>query len=311
MDIAKTIRLAPGRYVVAVSGGVDSMVLLDLLTKLAKNPSPSTLHPQSLSFIVAHFDHGIREASHIDRKLVHEVSLENKLPFVYKEGNLGSKASEAAAREARYDFLRKVQKHAGADGIITAHHLDDSAETAVLNLLRGTGRKGLASLKAGNGIYRPLLNVPKGKLRAYAEANGLKWNEDITNQDTNYRRNHVRHNILKKLKESSPEGYHRLLTLIRRQRDINHAVDQQLQTLLHIQPSRKTLRRRDVIALPYAVSCELVAQWLRENGKRQLSRWLVEHLTVAIRTAQPDTELLVDAENKITFKKHTAEFRGV
>ncbi len=317
------IRLEPGHYVVAVSGGVDSMVLLDILAKKqgkgsrvegggeTRKTTPSTLHPAPLSFTVAHFDHGIRDVSHFDRLLVHEVSHKHRLPFVFEEGNLGTDASEAAAREARYVFLRKVQEHSGARGIITAHHLDDVIETAVLNLMRGTGRKGLSSLKTTNGIIRPLAHVPKSRLRAYAEANGLTWHEDSTNSNQDYKRNYVRHSIIPKVKAKSPQDYHKLVALLRRQREINHAIDVQLETLLHTQPSRRALRRRDVASLPYRVATELVAEWLRANGKRQLSRWLVERLTVAIRTAQPNTELLLDSASKVSFSKTRAEFKSL
>lgn len=319
MDIARIIKLPPGHYVVAVSGGVDSVVLLDILAKQGKGlrvkgeaetkkTTPSTLNPKPLSFTVAHFDHGIREDSYEDRVLVRDLSHSLGFPFVYEEGQLGAETSEAIAREARYDFLRKVQNLSDAQGIITAHHLDDAAETAVLNLMRGTGRKGMTSLGSREGIHRPLLHVPKDKLKAYAEANGLKWREDSTNKDQSYKRNYVRHSVLAKAKKNSPAEYNRLLMILRRQRELNHAIDTQLATLLHVQPARDKLRRRDIIQLPYQVACELVAEWLRDNGKRQLSRWLVERLTIAIRTAQPNTSLLLDSGSKVSFTKANAQF---
>ncbi|MFZ1324001.1 MAG: tRNA lysidine(34) synthetase TilS [Candidatus Saccharimonadales bacterium] len=305
MDITKTIRLEPGHYIVAVSGGVDSIALLDMLAKLYPRKG-SDVH-----FTVAHFDHGIRDASHIDRQLVHEEAVRHKLPFVFEEGSLGPEASEAAAREARYAFLRKVQQHADARGIVTAHHLDDVVETAILNLMRGTGRKGLTSLKSQDGIIRPVAHVPKSRLRAYAEANGLTWHEDSTNTNQDYKRNYVRHTIVPKAKAKSKTDYHKLVALLKRQRDLNQAIDTQLETILHMQPSRKVLRRMDVAILPYAVAAELVAEWLRANGKRQLSRWLVDRLTVSIRTARPNTELLLDSTSKVAFSKTKAEFKTV
>lgn len=321
MDITKTIRLEPGHYVVAVSGGVDSMALLDLLVKQSREQraesrggigkgqtQSSVLSPQSVTFTVAHFDHGIREDSHLDRRLVGEAAAGYRLPFVYEKGSLGTNASEDAARKARYAFLRKTQAQSGARAIITAHHLDDVIETAVLNLMRGTGRKGLSSLKSVDGIIRPAAHMPKSKLRAYAEANGLKWREDSTNANQDYKRNYVRNTVLTKAKAKSPADYHKLVALLRRQRDLNHAIDQQLELILHTQPSRASLRRLDVAVLPYRVATELVAEWLRQNGKRQLSRWLVDRLTVGIRTARPGTELLLDSSSKVAFKKSRVEF---
>lgn len=303
MDIHKLIRLEPGHYVAAVSGGVDSMVLLDILAKLHKDKKTP------VKITVAHFDHGIRGDSHIDRHLVQEIAHSHGLPFVFSEGNLGSAASEAEARAARYAFLRQVQKQTGAHRIITAHHHDDVVETAVLNLMRGTGRKGLSSLKSHHeGVVRPLLHVPKSRLRAYAEANGLVWHEDSTNANQDYKRNYVRHSILKKAKAVSPRDYHRLTALLRRQREINNAIDKQLEVILHTQPSRTHLRRHDVAMLPYQVATELVAEWLRQNGKRGFSRWMIDRLTVAIRTARPNTEMLLDSQSKVGFGKKDVTF---
>lgn len=302
MDISKLIRLEPGHYIVAVSGGVDSMALMHAIA--AKHAEKGN----GLSFTVAHFDHGIRTDSHIDRLHVHEVADMLGLPYVYDEGFLGEGTSEDAARQARYAFLRRAQEVANARAIITAHHHDDVVETAILNLMRGTGRKGMSSLSTRDGLIRPFLHVPKERLKAYAEANGLTWHEDSTNTDQKYRRNYVRHSVIKKAKTKSPRDYNKLIALLRRQRELNKAIDQQLEVMLHIQPSRTTLRRQDVALLPYAVATELVAEWLRANGKRSFSRWLVDRLTVAIRTAIPRTELLLDAGSKVSFGKDTAEF---
>lgn len=302
MDIAKLIRLEPGNYVVAVSGGVDSMTLMHILAQHHHDKSVP------LRFTAAHFDHGIRDDSHLDRQLVSEVARKLGLPFVFEEGKLGHDASEDLARRARYEFLRKVQSHSGARGIVTAHHHDDVVETAILNMIRGTGRKGLSSLKNQGGIYRPFLNTPKQIIRSYAEANGLVWNEDSTNTDQKYRRNFVRHSIIKKAKQNSPKEYQKLITLLRRQRELNQAIDQQLETMLHVQPGRTALRRYDIVQLPYKVAAELVAEWLRQNGKRGFNRWLVDRLTVAIRTAQPHTEFLIDSGSKVKFSKSDVEF---
>ncbi|MDQ3123459.1 MAG: tRNA lysidine(34) synthetase TilS [bacterium] len=303
MDIIKTINLRPGHYVVAVSGGVDSIALLHMLAnKYGKKH-------KNVRFTVAHYDHGIRDSSHIDRALVNEVATEHGLPFVFEEGILGDSPSEAAAREARYKFLRTVQAHTGAHSIITAHHLDDMVETAILNIIRGTGRKGMSSLhKSKDGLVRPLLHVPKTHLKSYAEANGLTWHEDSTNLNQDFKRNYVRHSIIPKAKKTSPQDYHKLVAILRRQRDINYAIDTHLETILHTQVAKTKLRRRDVAALPYRVATELVAEWLRQNGKRQLSRWLVDRLTVSIRTASPNTDLLLDAHSKVSFSKISAEF---
>lgn len=304
MDVTKLVRLEPGHYVAAISGGVDSMTLMHMLAAVHADKT------NGIRITVAHFDHGIRTESGDDKRLVELTARQYGMPFVFAHGNLGAGTSEDLARKARYEFLRAVQAQADARGLITAHHHDDTVETAVLNLIRGTGRKGMSSLRARgeNGIVRPFLHVPKHKLRSYAEANGLKWNEDSTNTDQNYKRNYVRHTVLPKAQKKSPKAYRELLTLLRRQREVNAAIDEQLELILHQQDSRGTLRRQDVIMLPYGVATELVAEWLRNNGKRQLSRWLVDRLTVSARTARPNTEFLLDSKNKVVFGKNNIEF---
>jgi tRNA(Ile)-lysidine synthase len=308
MDISKAVRIVPGRYVVAVSGGVDSVVLLDILAKKgqraesAKQSKPS----QPLQLTVAHFDHGVRPDSKADRLLVAQLARSYGLPFVYAEGNLGPETSEDKARRARYEFLRRVQKQTGADGIITAHHMDDALETATHNLLRGTGRKGMASLKSVDGIVRPLLHLPKQHLIDYATMHELPWHEDSTNQDMRYRRNYIRHRLLPALKTASPEGYERLKVLIRRQHDLNEAIDRDLQAILHLQPHVTTLRRADVISLPHNVARELVGEWLRRNGQRQFNRKHLERATMAIKTGQPFISVVLAKNYRLELDKHHA-----
>lgn len=305
MELVKLIKLQTGHYIVAVSGGVDSMVLMHLISGLHNTKG------NGLSFTVAHFDHGIREESHLDRILTAEEATRLHLPFIYEETQLGPNASEEEARLARYEFLKKVQEHTNARAILTAHHYDDVIETAVLNIYRGTGRKGMTSLASRDGIIRPLINVSKSKLRDYALANDLTWHEDGTNIDQKYRRNYIRHSVLSRMKQNSPADYKKLSKLIKRQYQINQAIDNQLDIILHSQPSRRTISRQDVISLPYVVATELVAQWLRQNGKRDFNRWLIDRVTVSIRTSRSNTEFLVDYRSKISFGLKTADFINI
>ncbi len=188
----KAVLASPGRYVVAVSGGVDSMALLHALSR-----------QPGLELVVAHFDHGIRDNSVEDRKFVQAFAQDNNLKFMYEEGKLGRQAGEAAARATRYKFLRKVLKDTDSRAIVTAHHQDDVLETAVINLLRGTNRKGLTSLASREDMERPLLAVPKRDIIAYAKEQGLEWREDSTNEDTDYLRNYVRHQLLPRFEDAN------------------------------------------------------------------------------------------------------------
>lgn len=288
MDLAKTLILAPGRYVVAVSGGVDSMALLHMLQSNG-----------DLQLTVAHFDHGIRDDSTLDRKLVQEMTRQYKLPFVYKEGNLAKDASEDEARKARYEFLRDIQKQVNANAIITAHHLDDVIETALHNILRGTGRKGMSSLGSKDGLLRPVLHLSKTQLKNYAQDNGLVWREDSTNTDINIKRNYIRHVIIPKLKKNSPEKYDLLKKLIKRQHDVNKAIDGLLDTFLHLQPAKDTLRRSDVVGMPYGAAKELVAAWLRSNSVRNFNKKLIDKITIGLKTLKPGSIITIDSNTRI------------
>jgi tRNA(Ile)-lysidine synthetase-like protein len=269
-----------GHYVVAVSGGVDSMVLLELLRQLP-----------DLRLTVAHFDHGIREDSAKDRQLVQKVALKYGLPFVFSQGNLGPAASEAVARRARYGFLHKVRQAAGAKAIVTAHHQDDMLETAVINLLRGTGRRGLSSLKSRDLVVRPLLVHNKQQLIKYAQSHKLEWREDSTNQDQKYLRNYVRLKILNKF---TPAQRAKLLQHIEAGALLNIDIESLLATQLHIQPAISKLDRHWFVDLPHNVAKEIMASWLRVH-QVTFDRKKLERLVVAAKTYQPNKRADINA----------------
>lgn len=287
--------LQPGRYVVAVSGGVDSVVLLELLQQ----------YPE-YELVVAHYDHGIRPDSHKDRQLAAQLAKEYGLPFVYDEGGLGADTSEATARDKRYEFLYRVRLQSKADAIVTAHHQDDMLETALLNLLRGSHRKGLSSLKSTDIVKRPLLHTPKKQIVSYARANGLKWREDVTNLDTKYKRNYIRHSLITKL---TPTQRQHLLAHVRRMHQVNQQLDQELANLLHVQPRTDQLDRKLLIQLPHDVACELVAMWLRENNITNFSRTIINRIVVHAKTLQPGRYIAVTSTHYILVQKQTLALR--
>lgn len=272
----------PGRYIVAVSGGVDSVVLLDLLSKQ---------HGALLT--VAHFDHGIRRDSAEDRRLVRELAQKYRLPFVYSEGNLGEETSEDAARQKRYEFLHKVRKQTGAQMIITAHHEDDVLETMLLNMLRGTNRKGLSSLRSTDIVLRPLLHVPKLHVIAYAKKNNLKWREDSTNTDQRYRRNYVRHHVVPKLTMQKRDE---LIELYKRMQRLNQEIDEQLANHLHIQPHIMVLDRKYFVRLPHKIAMEVMAAWLRRAGVRDFTAQTLTRVVAAAKTSLPNR--IIDVNGK-------------
>ncbi len=278
---------------VAVSGGVDSMVLLDVVRQL-----PGVL------LTVAHFEHGIRADSDEDRKLVEQTAKRYSLPFAYEHGNLGPNASEARARTARYDFLRRVQQQTGAAAILTAHHRDDVLETAIFNLLRGTGRKGLAPLGPNAGPIRPFTHIYKKELMAYARKHHIAWREDSTNSDETYTRNYIRHTIIPRLNEQQKQ----LLTAhISRAEQSNQVIDRLLDALLA--PTENQLARGWFIMLPHQVAREVMATWLRQNGCRDFDRKEIERLVTAAKVALPGKTSDINRDLLLHIGKDSLEIR--
>jgi tRNA(Ile)-lysidine synthetase-like protein len=258
-------------YIVAVSGGVDSVVLLHKLSSRISNDNP-----KSPRYVVAHFDHGIRSDSHKDADFVRELADNYELEFVLGEGRLGPNASEMEARDARYAFLRELKQAHKADKIITAHHQDDLLETMVLNIIRGTGPRGLSPMNSLD-ILRPLIHRSKKELIDYARDHKLKWREDSTNTDTKYLRNYVRLQIMPELTSAREE----LLGINQKIEKIYHDIDYRLQILL---PKQNILSRAWFVGLPYLVQKEIIRAWLLRSGVGELDSTLIERLTVAVKT---------------------------
>lgn len=205
------------KFIVAVSGGIDSVVLLHML----KNHSSHEL-------VVAHVDHGIRPDSSKDAEFVKKLSEKYGLLFETIRLELGPSASENAARQARYAWLEKIQKKHGADGVATAHHADDLLETAIFNILRGTGWRGIASLRSSRQRYRPLLALSKARLVEYALEHGLDWREDSTNETLRYARNRLRHGVLPKF---DAEQRNSLFSLVKRQHEARAKIEHEVKMI--------------------------------------------------------------------------------
>ncbi|GAC1499877.1 MAG: hypothetical protein NVS1B10_03030 [Candidatus Saccharimonadales bacterium] len=271
IDLPKT-----GSYVIAVSGGVDSIVLLDLLQKSNNNGL--------LKLYVAHLDHGIRSDSKQDRLLVESIAKKYNVPFYYQEARLGKSVSEDKARQTRYAFLEKIRCQVGAEAILTAHHQDDVLETAVINILRGSGRKGLTSLSSSTEIIRPLLNNSKQQLLDYAKQHNLKWREDFSNQDIKYLRNYVRLNILSRF---DVEAKKKLLKIIKDLKLVNNELDQLLSDQLNIQSGNPDIERYWFNLLPHNIAVEIMATWLRRNQVRDFDRNALNRIVISAKVASP------------------------
>jgi len=286
------------------------MALLDLLVKQVHSPqstaclpvgkvhsnkrkeySGSQLPAKSLKLIVAHFDHGIRDDSKQDRLHVQQAAKHHGLPFIYDEAHLGPGTSEAEARKTRYAFLHGARKAAGAIAVITAHHQDDVLETAIINLLRGTNRRGLSALKSHPNLHRPLLHMPKNELIAYAQLHGVKWREDSTNQDTTHLRNYVRHRIVSRFSDLERIKFLAHLGVLG---TLNRQIDEVLINELHQQPHTHALDRHWFIMLPHTVAREVLATWLRQRGVSNVDKKRLELLVSSAKTLHSGKRVDID-----------------
>src|SRR5829696_8169375 len=166
--------LRQGRALVAVSGGPDSVALLDLMSR------SRDLH--GLDLIVAHLDHGIHSESSRVAQQVQSIAASYQVPIEVGRLSLGSSATETVARERRYAWLEALRAGTDSDYIFTAHHADDQVETVLMRVLGGSGPAGLAGMAAVQGkLVRPLLPFHKAELAEYLKERGLQGWLDSAN----------------------------------------------------------------------------------------------------------------------------------
>ncbi|ADR20968.1 tRNA(Ile)-lysidine synthase [Marivirga tractuosa] len=180
----------------AISGGLDSVVLAHLL-KLT-----------DFHFSMAHMNFQLRdEDSNRDEKFVRELAKKLEVEVFVKRVEIDKEkgSTQLQARDLRYDWFRRLMKDHHFSKLLTAHHANDLLETTLLNLIRGTGIKGLRSiLPLHHNIARPLLFASKEQIKEYAEENSIEWREDVSNASEKYKRNKMRHRVIPLLLKENP-----------------------------------------------------------------------------------------------------------
>lgn len=281
--------LDPGTYIVAVSGGVDSVVLLDMLARAS-----SRLSSPGPQYIVAHFDHGIRDDSRDDAQFVEHLAKMYGLVYESERVELGMGASEELARTKRYEFLRGVAKKHDAN-IVTAHHADDVIETVALNLTRGTGWRGLAVFGAPD-ILRPLVMMTKQEITDYAVRNTLTWREDSTNSDQRYLRNQLR----SQLTSLDEDCKLQLLALWRQQQSVVAAIDTETARFLD---HSGTYQRSFIIQLDHDVARELLRAAIYAKTNVSPTRPQIDRALIQVKTARPGTRCDVGSRVCLVFTR--------
>lgn len=224
------------------------MVMLDRLVK----EGPAKL-------VVAHVNHGIRAEASGDEKLVSAKAREYGLEYVSTKLKLGENASEAEARDGRYAFLNKVGRDKKADGIVAAHHQDDVVETMMINILRGTGWRGLSSLRSHEWLRRPLIGLSKAEIAQYAIDHDVQWHEDSTNDNLRYFRNKLRHHVIPRMTSEQRGTWLRLWS---QQTVLATQIEKELKRLLPQAKTDEGLSRYFLIMVPQSIGMEIIQGYL-------------------------------------------------
>jgi tRNA(Ile)-lysidine synthase len=199
--------VADGIAILAVSGGPDSLALLDLVVAVAP--------ARRLALIVAHYDHGIHPVSAEVAGQVTRAAESYRVECVVGRGELGAETSETRAREARLRWLEAIRVERGADFIVTAHQRDDQVETMLMRFLKGSGPAGLVGILGRRGVWvRPLLEFDRAELAAHAAAKGLEAWDDPSNRDPRHLRGWIRATVLPMLEERLPRVRENLLAAL-------------------------------------------------------------------------------------------------
>ena len=259
-----------GRVLCAVSGGLDSMCLLDYMTR-----------QRGFSVAAAHFNHRLRGAeADRDEAFVRDYCAKHGIPFVSGSGDVRSFSEkeglsiEEAARQLRYGFLQDTAERNGADAILTAHHADDNAETVLLSLIRGTGSAGLAGIPQVRGnICRPFLRIPRAELAEYAAAHDIPYVEDSTNADPSAAaRNALRGTVMPVLRQLNPkcaENIARTSAILREESDALESMARGLMNQVRELPDGVSVPCLMLMDVPTAVAERAVLQLMAQVAGRR------------------------------------------
>jgi tRNA(Ile)-lysidine synthase len=252
------------RFLLAVSGGQDSVIMADLF------------FVSGIPFGIAHCNYQLRgEDSDLDLLFVQNLAAQYVVPFyqnTFDTKNIAAQKKQSiqvVARQLRYDWLEEIRALAGYDHICTAHHLNDTVETILYNLIKGTGLKGLTGIPEKNGyVLRPLLFAAKKDLLKYYQSAELSHREDYSNSETSYARNQIRHKVIPPLREINPSLEHTMGRNLGYWREIRQWFEVEAEKLrgewVEESPGRISIDLERLCAHP--ASSSLLHFWLQADG---------------------------------------------
>lgn len=260
------------KIILAVSGGIDSMVLLDLVSK----------HIKHENIIIAHCNHGFRQESDDEAIFVQKISQQLGFVFEYKKAE-GLSNNELAAREFRYSFFYHLMNKYHAKAILTAHHKNDQIETFLFRLMRGAGLVGLSGMKENDEerkIMRPLLSFTRKEIETYAKLHNVTWMEDPTNSETNYDRCWIRNEIIPSIEKRKPGLTNIIFKTAQNFSEVSDYMEQEAQKWLRNQETQNFsekqiaanvfMNQNDFLNQHIALQKEVILQlYTKFNGSRQ------------------------------------------
>ncbi|MAT43090.1 MAG: tRNA lysidine(34) synthetase TilS [Anaerolineaceae bacterium] len=260
-------------FIVGVSGGADSMFLLDLMVK------------SNLNCIAAHFNHQIRSDALNDAHLVEQKAADYGIPFFLGDKNVKLVSQqehlslEEAARKCRYRFLFNLAEIKMAQAVVVAHHANDQVETVLMHFLRGTGLEGLRGMQpitlipefhTSIPIFRPLLSIWREEIEDYCEAHQINYAIDPTNVDTTYTRNKIRHDLIPQLENNYPGFKDRLVAMseiLRADSEIIQNTENQALTNVCIKEGKGFLQfsKHEFLQEPIGIQRRLIRRAIIQN----------------------------------------------
>ncbi len=283
------LKMRPGKsWILGVSGGPDSMVLLDVFHRLQEI--------LDLSLAVVHVNHGLRKEADLEQSFVEKQAKMRGLQCIVYRKNVRAlkkkgQSLEECARVVRYACLEQARSTMNAEGILVAHHQNDVAETVLLHLVRGTGLNGLKGIQpVRNRIFRPLLTLRREEIMLYLKENGIPYCEDASNSDTYYTRNRIRGILLPLLQEAfNPQ----IVTALNRLADLAGEDEKALQAWTEVlwpkicreqSPERLILWAPELLRLPVGMQRRMVRKAL--TVMRGESGWTARDVEDVLRLAE-------------------------
>ena len=305
------------RMAIALSGGLDSVVLLDSICRLQQTQVKKSTKPESKEvaaprIFAFHIHHGLQKAADEWLVFCEALAKKYKIGFDFRllhiDTQLSSGNIEARARAARYEALTELCAYHGIEDLLLAHHQNDQAETVLLQMMRGAGVAGLSSMPESRSLatstgqassitlWRPLLRLSREELEAYAREHKLKWIEDPSNRSSKYRRNAVRKSILPKLESiqaGATANLARSAELLAQAQQLLDRLAQQDGKKMH-NPENNTLSVQPLLALnasDLAAANNVLRYWLKVAGLTMPSHERLQAWWLDLQQARKDAKL--------------------